>query len=47
MVRIFVTGGTFDKRYNELDGTLTFQGDASARDAAARTLPASMCRSRR
>jgi L-asparaginase len=25
MVRIFVTGGTFDKRYNELDGTLTFQ----------------------
>src|SRR5262245_51901563 len=24
MVRIFVTGGTFDKRYNELDGTLTF-----------------------
>jgi L-asparaginase len=25
MVRIFVTGGTFDNRYNELDGTLTFQ----------------------
>lgn len=24
MVRVFVTGGTFDKRYNELDGTLTF-----------------------
>jgi L-asparaginase len=24
MVGIFVTGGTFDKRYNELAGTLTF-----------------------
>ncbi len=24
MIRIFVTGGTFDKQYNELDGTLTF-----------------------
>jgi L-asparaginase len=25
MVRIFVTGGTFDKQYNELEGTLTFR----------------------
>ena len=25
MIRIFVTGGTFDKEYNELDGTLTFK----------------------
>lgn len=24
MIRIFVTGGTFDKEYNELDGTLFF-----------------------
>jgi L-asparaginase len=24
-VRIFITGGTFDKEYNELDGTLFFQ----------------------
>lgn len=24
-IRIFVTGGTFDKEYNELDGTLYFQ----------------------
>src|SRR3954471_10327873 len=24
-VRLFVTGGTFDKKYNELDGTLFFQ----------------------
>jgi L-asparaginase len=24
VIRIFVTGGTFDKRYNELAGTLTF-----------------------
>ncbi len=25
MIRIFVTGGTFDKQYNELAGTLTFK----------------------
>ena len=25
MIRIFVTGGTFDKEYNELAGTLTFK----------------------
>ena len=25
MIRIFVTGGTFDKEYNELSGTLFFQ----------------------
>src|SRR5262245_12029618 len=25
VIRIFVTGGTFDKKYNELAGTLTFQ----------------------
>ncbi len=25
MIRIFVTGGTFDKEYNELDGTLFFK----------------------
>jgi len=25
VIRIFVTGGTFDKQYNELAGTLTFQ----------------------
>lgn len=25
MIRIFVTGGTFDKEYNELTGTLFFQ----------------------
>jgi L-asparaginase len=25
VIRIFVTGGTFDKRYNELAGTLTFK----------------------
>jgi L-asparaginase len=25
VIRIFVTGGTFDKQYNELDGTLTFK----------------------
>jgi L-asparaginase len=24
VIRIFVTGGTFDKEYNELDGTLSF-----------------------
>lgn len=24
-IRVFVTGGTFDKEYNELDGTLYFQ----------------------
>ncbi|MEO8256352.1 MAG: asparaginase domain-containing protein [Acidobacteriota bacterium] len=24
-VRVFVTGGTFDKQYNELDGTLAFR----------------------
>ena len=24
-IRIFVTGGTFDKEYNELDGTLFFK----------------------
>ena len=24
-VRLFVTGGTFDKAYNELDGTLFFE----------------------
>lgn len=23
-IRVFVTGGTFDKHYNEIDGTLTF-----------------------
>jgi L-asparaginase len=25
VIRIFVTGGTFDKEYNELAGTLTFK----------------------
>ena len=25
MIRIFVTGGTFDKTYDEIDGTLTFR----------------------
>ena len=25
MIRILVTGGTFDKEYNELDGTLFFK----------------------
>lgn len=25
MIRIFVTGGTFDKEYNELNGTLSFE----------------------
>src|SRR4051794_38841830 len=25
MIRIFVTGGTFDKEYNELTGTLAFK----------------------
>ena len=25
MIRIFVTGGTFDKEYNEIDGTLFFK----------------------
>jgi L-asparaginase len=24
-IRVFITGGTFDKEYNELDGTLFFQ----------------------
>jgi L-asparaginase len=24
MIRVFVTGGTFDKTYDEIDGTLTF-----------------------
>ena len=24
-IRIFVTGGTFDKEYNEIDGTLYFK----------------------
>ena len=24
MIRIFVTGGTFDKTYDEIEGTLTF-----------------------
>lgn len=24
-IRLFVTGGTFDKEYNELDGTLFFK----------------------
>jgi L-asparaginase len=26
VIRIFVTGGTFDKKYNELSGTLFFKG---------------------
>jgi L-asparaginase len=26
MIKIFVTGGTFDKQYNELTGSLTFAG---------------------
>mgnify|MGYP006147430453 CR=1 FL=1 len=29
MIRLFVTGGTFDKRYNELTGTLTVFAAAS------------------
>ena len=26
MIRIFVTGGTFDKEYNDIDGQLSFKG---------------------
>ena len=36
VIRIFVTGGTFDKEYNELDRHADLQGHAPARDAAAR-----------
>ena len=39
-IRIFVTGGTFDKEYNEINGSLVFQGHTFAGDAEARTLQA-------
>ena len=37
-IRIFVTGGTFDKEYDELDGPALLQGHAPAGDAPARPL---------
>lgn len=33
-IRIFVTGGTFDKNYNEIDGTLSF-GDSHVSELLA------------
>ena len=38
MIRIFVTGGTFDKEYNELAGALSFKDTHLPGDAAARPL---------
>ena len=35
MIRIFVTGGTFDKTYDEIRGRLSFARHAPAGDAAA------------
>ena len=46
MIRIFVTGGTFDKEYNELNGRLFFKDTHVARDAAPRAARASTCRVR-
>ena len=39
-IRILVTGGTFDKQYDELTGRLFFKDTHVAGDAAARPLPA-------
>ena len=38
-IRILVTGGTFDKEYDELTGPALFPGHAPARNAAAGPLP--------
>ena len=38
MIRIFVTGGTFDKTYDEIRGRLAFGDTPRAGDAAARAL---------
>ena len=38
-VRIFVTGGTFDKEYNELTGALFFKDTHLPRDASPGPLP--------
>ena len=34
-IRVFVTGGTFDKQYNEIDGTLSFR-ETHVEDVLAR-----------
>ena len=39
-IRILVTGGTFDKQYDELNGRLYLSRDTRARDARPRPLPA-------
>ena len=36
MIRVFVTGGTFDKTYDEIEGTLAF--DAGAADGVVELL---------
>ena len=38
-IRVFVTGGTFDKEYNERTGHAVLQGHAPAGDAAPGPLP--------
>ena len=38
MIRILVTGGTFDKEYNELTGTLFFKDTHLPGDAAPRAI---------
>ena len=32
MIRVLVTGGTFDKEYNELNGTLFFKDTVDTRE---------------
>ena len=46
-IRIFVTGGTFDKEYNELTGELFFQGDARAATCCGWAAAISTSRSKR
>ena len=40
VIRIFVTGGTFDKQYNELAGTLTSPDGAPASECIVVVFPA-------
>ena len=46
-IRVLVTGGTFDKEYDELHGRLFFKDTHVVRDAAAGALQASTCGSAR
>ena len=39
MIRIVVTGGTFDKTYDEIGGAAEVRRDPFVRDAAAGALP--------